>query len=219
MERGDVHASRSAERASWLTRIYDATAWYWDSFLHVLTYARAYRKLLAPLADDGRSSATSPQVLDCGIGAGLFGEAAVRAIGTRARVHGVDLSPRLLARAAARLGRSGVRPLLARADVRALPVRDAAMDLVLSALVLDHLADPAPAIRELARVARPGARVVLVTTRPLAPDLPFRMLFRYPRHRPEDVVRAMEAAGLKDVRRRSLAGVARVFAVAFTGRA
>ncbi|ABC83373.1 class I SAM-dependent methyltransferase [Anaeromyxobacter dehalogenans] len=210
--------ARGAERASWLAGIYDATAWYWDSFLHALTYARAYRRLLARLEADGPHRAPPGRVLDCGIGAGLFSEAAIRAGGARAGAYGVDLSPRLLARASARLGRQGARPFLARADVRALPIRDAGMDAVISALVLDHLADPAPAIRELARVARPGAWVVLVTTRPLAPDLPFRLLFRYPRHRPDDLVRAMQAAGLKDVRVRSLTGIARIFAVAFTGR-
>lgn len=182
-------------------------------------YGPAYRRLFERLLEDGWSATTLSRVFDCGIGAGVFSEGLVRARGSPVRVYGVDLSLRLLRRAAARLGRRGVPSHLSRADVRALPIRDAEMDAVMCGLVLDHLADPSPALRELARVARPGAPVVVVTTRPLAPDLPFRIVFRYRRLRPEAVERAMAAAGLRDIRRRPLTGLARLFGVAFTARA
>jgi hypothetical protein len=58
-----------------------------------------------------------------------------------------------------------------------------------------------------------------VTTRPFAPDLPFRIVFRYQRLRPEVVERAMAAVGLHDVRHHPLTGLARPFGIAFTARA
>jgi ubiquinone/menaquinone biosynthesis C-methylase UbiE len=132
---------------------------------------------------------------------------------------GIDLSPRLLESAVARLRVLGVDLRLVRADVRRLPFRDSAMDLVMCALVLDHLGERSTALAELARVARPGAPVVVVTTRPLAPDLPVRLVFRYARLRPAAVERAMKEAGLRDIQRRSLTGLARIFGIAFVGRA
>jgi ubiquinone/menaquinone biosynthesis C-methylase UbiE len=132
---------------------------------------------------------------------------------------GIDLSPRLLERAVARLRELEVEPRVARADVRRLPFRDATMDLVTCALVLDHLGERSTTLAELARVARPGTPVVVVTTRPLAPDLPVRIVFRYARLRPAAIERAMKEAGLRDVQRRSLTGLARPFGIAFLGRA
>src|SRR4051794_32763285 len=43
--------------------------------------------------------------------------------------------------------------------VEALPVEDGAFDVVLCTQVLEHVADPALAVRELARVTAPGGRV------------------------------------------------------------
>ena len=215
---GQPRASRRGQ-ASWLTYRYDATAWYWGSFLHDVSYGRAYRKLFQRLGIQGWGGGAVPRVLDCGIGAGVFCEAFIRTLGAPTRLYGFDLSPRLLSRAAKRLTGRGARPHLVRADVRALPIRDGAVELVLSALVLDHVREPATALAELARVARPGALVVVVTTRPFAPDLPIRLAFRYWRHDPAAIERAMAAVGLCDVHRHPLTGLARPFGIAFTARA
>ena len=78
----------------------------------------------------------------------MLSEAVVRALGPLDRLVGVDLSPRLLERAVARLRERGVEPCLARADVRHLPFRDATMDLVTCGLVLDHLGERSKALAE-----------------------------------------------------------------------
>ena len=210
---------RNATAATWLSQIYDATAWYWDSWVHAVSYGRAYRKLFEQLRKNGWGEITASRLLDCGIGAGVFSEGFIRALGPPARAYGVELSLRLLRRAAARLGRFGLHPCLLCADARALPLGDATMDAVICGLVLDHLGEASTTFRELARVARPGAPVVSVTTRPFAPDLPVRLVFRYQRLRPEAVERAMTAVGLRDVRRHLLTGLARPFGMAFIARA
>ncbi len=48
-------------------------------------------------------------------------------------------------------------------SVEQLPVEDGAFDIVLCIQVLEHVDDPARAIRELHRVTRPGGRVLLST--------------------------------------------------------
>jgi SAM-dependent methyltransferase len=48
-------------------------------------------------------------------------------------------------------------------SLEAIPVDDASFDVVLCLQVLEHVADPAAAVRELRRVVRPGGRVLLST--------------------------------------------------------
>jgi len=48
-------------------------------------------------------------------------------------------------------------------DIDAIPVEEASFDVVLCLQVLEHVPDPAAAVRELHRVVRPGGRVLLTT--------------------------------------------------------
>jgi SAM-dependent methyltransferase len=50
-----------------------------------------------------------------------------------------------------------------RGKIEAIPADDASFDVVLCAQVLEHVGDPAQGVRELARVTRPGGRVLLST--------------------------------------------------------
>ena len=50
-----------------------------------------------------------------------------------------------------------------RGPIEAIPAPDASFDVVLCAQVLEHVDDPAQGVRELARVTRPGGRVLLST--------------------------------------------------------
>ncbi|MFW6201482.1 MAG: aminotransferase class V-fold PLP-dependent enzyme [Gemmatimonadota bacterium] len=97
-------------------------------------------------------------VLDAGSGDARF---AVELAGRDAEVVGVDRS-----RAMLRFGRrraEGARRVvrLAAGDIESLPFRDASFDLVVAVTVFCFVADPSAAIRELARVTRPGGRVVI----------------------------------------------------------
>lgn len=48
-------------------------------------------------------------------------------------------------------------------SLEAIPVEDGSFDVVLCLQVLEHVADPGAAVRELHRVVRPGGRVLLST--------------------------------------------------------
>jgi SAM-dependent methyltransferase len=72
---------------------------------------------------------------------------------------GVDLSANLLAEARARAAQMAAVTFV-RADAHALPFGDSCFDGARVERTLQHVADPARAVREIARVTRPGRRVV-----------------------------------------------------------
>jgi len=90
---------------------------------------------------------------------------------------GIDLSPTMLQRARRRLG-DDVELLQGSADQ--LPFEDATFDVVLCTEVLEHVVEPARVVRELMRVAAPGARVVVSIPNEAIIDRAKRMIRRMP---------------------------------------
>jgi len=96
-------------------------------------------------------------VLDAGCGSGRY----LRELHNRgARVIGMDLSPAMLDRARETTTR------IARADIRALPFDAMSIDLVVCGLALGDVAELELALIEIARVLRPGGRVVYSVVHP-----------------------------------------------------
>ncbi len=93
------------------------------------------------------------RVLDLGAGTGELNAYALR--GNVRRVVGIDLDPRVTA-----------NPLLdagLRADVYALPFRDASFDVVFAIYVLEHVDRPAALAAEIQRVLRPNGVCLVLT--------------------------------------------------------
>ena len=82
-----------------------------------------------------------------------------------ARVIAVDGSGEMLAAARKRL-RGTANVELRRAELESLPMDAGTLDVALMVLVLHHLADPSTAIREAARVLKPGGRLLVVDMLP-----------------------------------------------------
>lgn len=119
-------------------------------------YFRALHSHVAR-ALDGAGLPGAAVVLDAGCGTGGLLRR-LSGIHSEWRWTGVDLSP-----AACRLARERVAAAteIREASVTALPFADASFDAVVSADVLYHVADDAAALREFARVLRPGGVVVI----------------------------------------------------------
>ncbi|MHC4252977.1 MAG: ArsR/SmtB family transcription factor [Planctomycetota bacterium] len=99
-------------------------------------------------------------VVDVGCGEG---ETAIRLARFGHTVHAVDSSRRMIAALRRRLRREGakrVKPHVG--DIEKLPLEGALGDVVLLSQILHHAPRPGAAIREAARVAKPGGRVVVL---------------------------------------------------------
>ena len=134
--------------------------------------------------------------LDLGTGTGRLIELMD---GRFARALGIDLSHDMLAIARTHLDRAGITGVQIRqGDIYALPLARDSFDVVTMHQVLHYLDDPAKAIREAARVLRPGGRLVVVDLAPhglevLRDDHAHRRLgFSH-----QDVSKALEQAGLQ----------------------
>jgi SAM-dependent methyltransferase len=110
---------------------------------------------IAALAPEGLT------VVDMGCGDGFLTEMLAQRF---ARVIAVDHSPERLEAARRRLGGRAVDFRLGEID--ALPLPAASADAVFLSLVLHHVPEIATALREAARVLRPGGRVVVVDLAP-----------------------------------------------------
>lgn len=98
-------------------------------------------------------------IVDCPCGAGPV----FRAIrpGSDINYIAADLSPAMLRRARARAEKHGLREIrFIETDATAIPVADSSADLFLSYWGLHCFPDPRAAIEEVARVLRPGGRLV-----------------------------------------------------------
>jgi SAM-dependent methyltransferase len=105
------------------------------------------------------------RILELGAGAAA---AARWLAGEGAEAVAMDLSAGMLRHARAGAQRSGVRVPLVQADALALPFADSVFDTVCTAFgAIPFVADSAAAMREVARVLRPGGSWVFSVTHPM----------------------------------------------------
>jgi arsenite methyltransferase len=101
-------------------------------------------------------------VLDLGSGAGLDAFLAARQVGPQGRVIGVDMTPEMLEKARANAAALGLGQVEFREGrLEKLPVADATVDAVTSNCVINLVPDKAAVFIEIARVLKPGGRVVI----------------------------------------------------------
>jgi SAM-dependent methyltransferase len=112
-------------------------------------------------------------VVDLGSGPGLDAFLAARQVGPTGRVIGVDMTPEMLERARASAAKAGLAHVEFREGrLERLPVESGSVDAVTSNCVINLVPDKAAVFAEIARVLKPGGRVVvsdIVLERPL-PD-------------------------------------------------
>lgn len=107
------------------------------------------------------------RVLDIGCGPGPLTRAAAKVAGPTGHVIGVDLAPEMVGYARRRgIIRRGAPTEFRVADAGSLPLPDASVDVVVSALAWHHLPERPQAWAEALRVLRPGGRLMVAEFKP-----------------------------------------------------
>jgi ArsR family transcriptional regulator len=145
-----------AERRTKSQEFFASSAGQWDRVRDELFGDRFHLAALAAFADP------SWTVGDLGCGTGQVSAALAPFV---AKVVGVDESAAMLQAAKKRL-LAFTNVDLRRGDLEELPIDDRRLDAATMMLVLHHLPSPEKAIAEVARVLKPGGRVVIVDMLP-----------------------------------------------------
>ena len=126
----------------------------WDQIRRTYEHPDIQLGAVSALVDD------SLTVIDIGTGTGALLPLLAGAAG---RVVAVDNSEAMLARARALCEQSNLAGVVFhKAHIQTLPFADGSFDAAYCSMVLHHVARPAVAICEMARVVRPGGKVIVI---------------------------------------------------------
>jgi ubiquinone/menaquinone biosynthesis C-methylase UbiE len=149
-------------------------------------------RLIRPGAFDVRGC---KRILDAACGNGRYSKFLLRRADPDAVLSCFDLSPAMLRRARSRLRSDRVG--FAVADLTRLPYADGCFDAVVCGWVLEHLPDPRPGLLELARVMKPGGKLLLMCTEDTVTGAMCGRLWHCRTYNRAELRRAAEGCGLQ----------------------
>ncbi|MFV0389465.1 MAG: class I SAM-dependent methyltransferase [Pyrinomonadaceae bacterium] len=157
---------------------------------HINGYKRSVAKVLRNLNLEVTPEST---ILDAGMGTGVITQALYFAGLKPKQVIGVDLSHNSLRVAQHEFDRNNETPAekisTVQGNVLSLPLADESVDLILTCGVLEYV-PLKDGLSELARVLKPGGRVVLIPIKPSFVGAVLKLLYKFNIHTVENVINA-----------------------------
>ncbi len=127
---------------------------FWVEAPHPLITRSRLRSVLRPFPGE--------RICEIGPGAGYYTPSLAAWVGDAGRIDIYDLEPRFLDHALGRVAKAGLRNVVAtQGDATTLPYEDDSLDAVVLTAVLGEIPDQTGALSEIARVLRPGGRLVV----------------------------------------------------------
>ncbi len=152
-------------------------------------------------------------ILDLGTGTGAVAIMAAAKTGPGSRIVAVDISPEMLDKARLRIAALSLTNVeFAEGRAEAIPAKNNSLDVVLASLSLMYVIERATAAREIARILRPGGRLVAAvwsspeetdivrfqqTAGSFAPTPPVEGVGPGAMADPQQFLKQLEAAGLR----------------------
>ncbi|RKG92315.1 bifunctional demethylmenaquinone methyltransferase/2-methoxy-6-polyprenyl-1,4-benzoquinol methylase UbiE [Corallococcus terminator] len=156
-------------------QMFSSIAPRYDVANEVLSFGvhRLWRRTAVKLSQAKEGS----HVLDCATGTGDLALAFKRKVGTTGRVVGTDFCPEMLESAPAKAAKAGLEVEFQVQDAMALTLPDNSFDVASISFGIRNVDDPVKCLQEMARVVRPGGRVVVLEFG--QPTGPYGVLFRF----------------------------------------
>jgi len=132
----------------------------YDRANQILSFGLHHRWRSAAVRESGVRR--GDRILDCATGTGDLAIAFREAVGESGDVVGTDFCDEMLVLATRKAERARARIRFEAADVLALPYADRSFDIASIAFGIRNVEDPVRGLREMARVLRPGGRVVVL---------------------------------------------------------
>ncbi len=149
-------------QAQEIKSIFSSVAHGYDSANDAMTFgiARLWRKKLVQWSGARRGD----KILDCATGTGDLALEFKRAVGDDGQVIGTDFCAEMLEKAPPKAERAGLKVDFRLADAMKLPFSDNQFHVASIAFGIRNVSDPQQALREMARVVKPGGTVMVLET-------------------------------------------------------
>lgn len=168
-----IHQGPKAEE---IKSLFSAVAGGYDKANDAMTLglAHVWRKNLV----EWSGAKPGDHILDCATGTGDLAIVFKKVVGSSGSVLGTDFCQEMLDRAPPKAARAGLKIDFQIADAMDLKLDDGRFDIASIAYGIRNVSDPARAIGEMARVVKPGGRVMVLETGD-APNGPFKKAFEF----------------------------------------
>ena len=151
----DVHLDDKALKKKYVVTMFDILAPGYDAFTGMFSFGMDGRWKARLLKEGVKRAVKTPRILDLACGTGDLGAELARRTGASLAL-GFDFSLQMLTEATRRLRDDRDVLTLVACDMLELCVADKSVDVVTVGYGIRNTADPGQALREIARVLRPG---------------------------------------------------------------
>jgi demethylmenaquinone methyltransferase / 2-methoxy-6-polyprenyl-1,4-benzoquinol methylase len=149
-------------RADEIKSLFSSVAHGYDKANDAMTFGLAHRWRKQLVQWSGVQA--GEKVLDCATGTGDLAIEFKKAVGPSGEVTGTDFCAAMLDKAPPKAERRGLKITFQLADAMNLPFADGSFDISSMAYGIRNVSDPQLAVAQMARVLKPGGRVMILET-------------------------------------------------------